>query len=71
VENFTEGIIIGKKLPEAGLTFCPPKDLTVLQARLIIEKWMREHPKALNESAKNVSMAAMLTAYPCQPKNSN
>jgi len=69
VQGFTEGLIIGKQLPKNGLTFCPPKDLTVLQGRLIIEKWMREHPKLLNEKVRYVSMAAMLTAYPCQPKN--
>jgi hypothetical protein len=71
VEGFTEGLIMGKSLSEAGLTFCPPRDLTVLQARLIVEKWMREHPKALNDSAKRVSIGALIRAYPCQPKNSN
>jgi hypothetical protein len=71
VSGFVEGLLVGKLLPEAGLTFCPPKDLSGLQARLLVENWIRQHPKELNEQASKVSMAALLTAYPCPAKNSN
>jgi hypothetical protein len=72
VSGFAEGLLIGKLMSEGGLGFCPPpQGLSGLQVRLIVENWMRQHPKALNESAGKASMAALITAYPCPVKNSN
>jgi hypothetical protein len=71
VSGFAEGLLIGKLMSEGGLGFCPPQDLSALQVRLIVENWMRQHPKALNEPARKAAMAALFTAYPCPTKNSN
>jgi len=65
VAGFVEGLYIGKSLPGSGYNFCPPKDLTYLQARLVIEKFMRDHPKMLNDAAGSVAMAVRVLTYPC------
>jgi hypothetical protein len=71
ITGLVDGLMIGKTLAGTKLTFCPPKDLTTLQAQLIIEKFIQDQPKSLNKTADIVSVAAMTAAYPCPAKNSN
>jgi hypothetical protein len=71
VAGFMEGLFIGKSLPGSGHSFCPPKGLTVPQGRLVIEKFMRDRPKILNEAASSISMAALVLAFPCDATKSN
>jgi hypothetical protein len=53
IAGFSEGLLVGKVMSEGGLGFCPPSEgLSGLQTRLIVENWMRQHPKALNEPAR-------------------
>jgi hypothetical protein len=56
-----------KKLPSAT---CLPVSSTGMgvtgeQARLIVEKYMRDHPERLNASARSVAGAALDQAFPC------
>ena len=44
---------------------CPPKDITLYQARLIVEKYMRDHPEDLRSSAQEIVFAAFELAFPC------
>src|SRR4051812_24617196 len=53
VRGFVDGMVIGKVV---GLTklpmFCPPNDGILLeQGRLIVEKFLRDHPEKLHEQA--------------------
>jgi hypothetical protein len=71
IAGFVDGLLVGVPLAETKFSFCPPKDFNGLQARLLFEKFIRDHPKALSMTASMAATAAMTDAYPCHPKNSN
>ena len=54
-----------KKLPLS----CYPDDLTNLQASLIVEKYMRDHPETLHLSAITIAATALALAFPCPGSN--
>ena len=48
-----------------GIAFCSPDSLTVLQAELIIKKYMNDHPEQLNAAQGDIAASAMYGAYHC------
>ena len=44
---------------------CPPAGTTPTQARLIVEKYMRDHPEDLHLPAQDIVFAAAGPAFPC------
>jgi Rap1a immunity proteins len=56
------------KLPEPAKGFSDD-DLTNLQASLIVENFMRDHPEALHLSAISIATAALSLAFPCPGSN--
>lgn len=63
LDGFTLGIAAGKR----GLSWCPPaKGIEADQARLIIEKHLRDHPQDLHAGAAFLSGDALMQAFPCQ-----
>jgi hypothetical protein len=66
VHGFLDGFNIGAALPKLGLSYCPPKNLTIDQGRLIVEKYLRDHPTELNLEAGIIAARAFLAAYPCR-----
>ena len=44
---------------------CPPAGTTRFQARLIVEKYMQDHPENLHLPAKDIVFAAAELAFPC------
>jgi hypothetical protein len=48
---------------------CYPDDLTNLQASLIVEKYMRDHPEALHLSAITIAAVALSKSFPCPGSN--
>jgi hypothetical protein len=48
---------------------CYPDHLTNLQASLIVEKYMRDHPETLHLSAIVIAAAALSQAFPCPGSN--
>jgi hypothetical protein len=44
---------------------CPPGGVTATQARLIVEKYMRDHPDDLHLPAQDIVFAASQLAFPC------
>jgi hypothetical protein len=71
VRGFVDGMVIGKVF---GLIkpamFCPPNDGILLeQGRLIVEKFLTDHPERLHEKASFLAAAALLEAFPCQNSN--
>ena len=44
---------------------CPPGGLTATQARLIVEKYVHDHPENLHLPAKDVVFAASQLEFPC------
>jgi Rap1a immunity proteins len=63
------GLAFGQAAVALGHRFCPPDNLSAIQAGLIIRKYLLNHPGALNEHAGMVASMALLEAFPC--KNSN
>jgi hypothetical protein len=72
VRGLIDGVAMGTVFSEqyAG-RFCPPKGgLDANQARLIVEKYLKDHPEKLHLEAGIIASIALLVAFPC-PKNSN
>jgi hypothetical protein len=44
---------------------CPPGGITPSQARLIVEKYMRDHPEDLHLPAQEIVSAASRQEFPC------
>jgi len=67
VTGFLNGVVAAKdkRLPAA----CPPPKVTGGQARLVIEKFMSDHPDLLHMSAHGVADAALAGAFPCKASN--
>jgi hypothetical protein len=49
----------------AGLVSCPPAGTTPTQARLIVEKYMHDHPESLHLPAQDIVFAASQLSFPC------
>lgn len=72
VRGFMDGVAMGTVFSEkfAG-KYCPPKGGTdAIQARLVVEKFLKEHPEKLHMEAGILAGIALMGAFPC-PKNSN
>jgi hypothetical protein len=72
VRGFLDGIGAGNAIAKnfPGL-YCPPKTgIEFTQGRLVIEKYLKEHPETLHLEAALILGVAMIEAFPC-PKNSN
>jgi hypothetical protein len=65
MHGFLDGLNIGAALPRMRLSYCPPKNLTIIQGRLIVEKYLRDHPTELELDAGIIATRALLAAYPC------
>ena len=70
VRGFVDGMMIGTILgKEKRMVYCPPTDgLAVDQARLIIEKYLKDHPEKLRIEAGYLVGEALVSAFPC-PSN--
>jgi hypothetical protein len=69
ITGFTAGAT--KNAPTKIHSVCLPSRSTPAQARLVIEKFMREHPEVLQLPDAAVAYAALGQAFPCSAKNSN
>lgn len=45
--------------------FCPPSDISGLQAIKIFVKWADEHPEQLHEHQRLGAIRSLLAAFPC------
>jgi hypothetical protein len=71
IHGFLDGMmfghVIGKKLPTL---YCPPKEgVSVDQGRLIVEKYLRDHPEKLHAQAGDQVASAMMEAFMCGKSN--
>jgi hypothetical protein len=70
ISGFMDGIEIGDGAKRKDTRMlCFPDSATVGQARLIIEKYMRDNPQSLHQPRAIIVGKALLLAFPC--KNSN
>jgi hypothetical protein len=45
--------------------YCPPENATLGQMSLIVQKWYRDHPADLSNSASADVVTALQQAFPC------
>jgi hypothetical protein len=65
IGGFSEGLLLGTTLGSGS--YCPPKGLGSQQTRLIVEKFLRDHPERLHEHAAFLAAHALTTAFKCKP----
>jgi hypothetical protein len=68
LHGISAGLRIGLVSAKGGSFTCWPSGAAVGQELLIVQKWMRDHPKALNEEGGIVAAAALLDAYQCESR---
>jgi hypothetical protein len=66
VRGFLEGLAVGSEASKLGLSFCPPKNLSIVEGRVIVRKYLRDHSTELKLDARTVAARAFLAAYPCR-----
>jgi hypothetical protein len=68
VHGFLDGIVSGHGIGKNAPTlYCPPEEgVSVDQGRLIVEKYLREHPEQLHEQAGIQVTSAMIEAFRCR-----
>jgi hypothetical protein len=68
ISGFQSGIISSQNLAQVNKlkpTSCIPYNVTEDQAKLIIEKFLRDNPRYMQLSAAMVAAYALLIAFPC------
>lgn len=55
-------VILGDKLP----LWCPPENVTVGQAEMVVIKYLKEHPEDLHLVAGSQVANAFMSAFPCK-----
>jgi hypothetical protein len=71
---FTPGLINGINVADGVFDqkmkfWCFPNSITAEQAKLVIVKFMNEHPEVLHMGAAPVAAGALHLAFPCGPAN--
>jgi hypothetical protein len=69
LRGFVDGIQVGDlAVAEGGARFCPPAGgLSNTQARLVVQKYMREHPELLGKEAAFSITGALYETFTCAP----
>jgi hypothetical protein len=66
IHGFLDGMTMGYVAHDSVEKYCPPEDgIAITQGRLIIEKYLRDHPDKLNQDASLLAAFAMMDAFPC------
>lgn len=60
--GYGKGLIIG----DNARTICNPEGVTGEQYMLIVEKYLKDHPEELHESAYLLIDIALMEAFPCE-----
>jgi hypothetical protein len=72
--QYVQGFLGGIEASSGGMSkdakiWCIPDGATIGQARLVVEKYMREHPEGLHQPASLVTGLALMFAFPCKISN--
>jgi hypothetical protein len=69
ISGFQAGIISSQNLAQVNKlkrASCIPPDVTADQAKLIIEKFLKDNPQYMQLSAEMVASYALVIAFPCR-----
>jgi hypothetical protein len=64
--GYAEGVTAANK---ENVTICVPKGVGGRELRLVMDKYLKDHPEQLHEKVSVVLGAAFAGAYPCQKPN--
>jgi ABC-type sugar transport system substrate-binding protein len=67
ISGLLDGFGIGDYRIGQEKAACPPEDgVTREQALKAVNKWLREHPDAMQKSGRRGAILALTSAYPCK-----
>jgi hypothetical protein len=69
ITGFSQGLMAAQTLADiqhVSRVTCFPDEFSGAQARLIIEKFMRDHPEDLHNNAATIAGFALALAFPCK-----
>lgn len=70
IKGVSDGLHMGATMSKAGMTFCWPADgLEPTQARLVVERFLRDRPQHLHELAGILTATALHEAFKCKISN--
>ena len=69
LKGFVSGIEVGDGARDDERMWCFPEGSTIGQARLVVEKYMREHPETLHRDAGVIAGIALFAAFGCKHSN--
>ena len=65
--GFMMGLDAGKYYPLSR--YCPPSGITGSQVRMIIVKYLENHPERLHVDGGTLAVEALFAAFPCHQRN--
>ncbi|WLA47619.1 Rap1a/Tai family immunity protein [Bradyrhizobium elkanii] len=64
--GFIDGFVTGRIVGKNDVTVCLPKEgVAAEQARLIVEKYLRDNPEQLHQEAGLLAASAIVGSFPC------
>jgi hypothetical protein len=68
IRGLLDGIYLADKMAAHGNRYCPPGDdnIDAEQGKLIVQKYLRDHPEELHREAGVLAALAIYIAFPCR-----
>jgi hypothetical protein len=66
VRGFADGVVFEGLMTGGDAKYCPPQSLPVKDIRLIVEKYLKDHPDQLSKEAGALVGLALHQAFPCK-----
>ncbi|SRR6266446_2636828 len=69
IRGLIDGLFLADHMAGSGVRYCPPENLELEQALLVVQKHLNEHPEQLNRNAGPLAALALYSAFPCKGSN--
>ena len=69
VRGFADGVTFEALMVGGDANYCPPQSLPVRDMRVIVEKYLKDHPDQLGKEAGALVGFALHHAFPCKRSN--
>jgi hypothetical protein len=68
IRGLTDGLYMADKMEASGVRLCWPKDQTIEpeQSKLIVQKYLKDHPEQLDRNAGALAALAIYLAFRCK-----
>jgi hypothetical protein len=71
VDGLTFGLQVGALLMQSGRSYCPPSELTSVEAVAVVQDFLSEYPELSGEQAGALAADALITRFPCGTEQKN